>query len=120
MLTSLYQNVLERSAAPSEIAAWQSAIDSGHMSVAQLLLGFSNSPEYAADTSAGIDAWFAAAEANAQAGLTNIYPGDLVLASPHAAVALAGGAGQAAGTETVAEVGLVGQSGPHAPWLAIY
>jgi hypothetical protein len=52
-ISSLYQNVLGRSASPGEIQSWQ---NSGN-DAAHLLIGFSDSPEFIADSQAAIVAF---------------------------------------------------------------
>lgn len=55
----LYQNVLGRSADVMEVANWSARLDSG-MSRANVVLGFSNSPEFTLNTNADANAYSAA------------------------------------------------------------
>jgi hypothetical protein len=50
LVTSLYQNVLHRAPDAAGLAYWRTAIDSGGLSEAQVLVDFSESPENKANT----------------------------------------------------------------------
>lgn len=55
-VTALYRAVLGRSAEAAGQAAWTARLDSG-MSRAEVLLGFSQSPEFRAQSAAALDGW---------------------------------------------------------------
>ncbi|HLG86461.1 MAG TPA: DUF4214 domain-containing protein [Alphaproteobacteria bacterium] len=81
-VTALYNNVLNRAPDSAGLAGWTNALTSGQLDYAQVALGFSNSTEYIADSTAPINQWLTTAVANAAAGSTSPYPSTLTISIP--------------------------------------
>jgi Domain of unknown function (DUF4214) len=52
-VAKLYENVLDRAGEPGGLAFWSGNLDAGHASRADVVVGFSEAPEHAAQVQAG-------------------------------------------------------------------
>lgn len=100
VLQALYQNVLGRTGSAQEITAWKAT----GQSMTQILIGFSNSAEFAAKAAPSILALKQAAAGVATADLATIYTGSGALFDPST------GSGQSY-TLTIGEDNRVGTAG---------
>lgn len=100
LVTALYQNVLGRTPDAPGLSAWVNVLTTGQFTAAQVALGFSESTEYKTNSLSGINAWFTAANANAQAGATTIYPSTITIVLPQTSVTLT------TGVDTITNSGL--------------
>jgi len=89
-VTALYQNVLGRAPDAPGLSGWVALLNSG-TSPASIALGFSNSVEFIANSTPGIDAWLTAANTNANAGVTPPYPSTINTLPAPVSVALTPG-----------------------------
>jgi len=72
-VTALYQNILGRGPDTPGLTGWLNALTSGQLSFAQVALGFTESPEFIADSAAAINNWLTLANTQAQTGATPVY-----------------------------------------------
>jgi hypothetical protein len=109
-VTALYQHVLGRAPDAAGLAGWVNALANGQLTAAQVALGFSDSAEYIKDSNAGIDNWFTAANANAQAGTTPIYPSTITITPQSTSVVLTTGVDNLTPTGNTAITGTINGS----------